>query len=100
MKTEEIDSKVRQITSVLKASGVRRVGVFGSVLRNEERSDSDIDIYLEFGEEQKTYDHLFQVSESLEEVFDRHVDVVTADSLSRHIGPKILATVHYVDIRS
>jgi uncharacterized protein len=48
--------------------GVRRVGVFGSCARGEGRPDSDVDVYVEFEEEKRTYDNFFALHELLEEL--------------------------------
>jgi predicted nucleotidyltransferase len=45
MSKEEIFEK---ITHLLKSRGVRKVAVFGSYVRGEEKPESDIDIIVEF----------------------------------------------------
>lgn len=76
--------------------GVTRYGLFGSFVRNEARADSDIDILVEFDPAQKTFDNFIQLAFYLEDLFGRPVDLITADSLSPYIGPRILQEVEYV----
>ncbi len=38
------------IISFLKKHGAKKIGLFGSVARGEERPDSDIDVLVEFSE--------------------------------------------------
>ena len=45
--------------------GVQRLALFGSVQRNEARSDSDVDVLVEFLPGQKTFDHLLALGELL-----------------------------------
>jgi predicted nucleotidyltransferase len=79
----------------LRKLGARRVGVFGSFARGEARADSDVDVYVEFEDDKRTYDNFFALHELLEEVFGRRVDLVTDKSLSETKARLILPTVRY-----
>ncbi len=78
------------------ALGVKQLGLFGSYLHGDPRPDSDIDLLVEFERGQKTFDNFMQLSFLLEELFDRPVELVTPESLSPYIGPRILEEVLYV----
>jgi hypothetical protein len=52
----------------LLALGARRLGVFGSYARGEERDDSDVDVYVEFDDAKRTYDNFFALHERLEKL--------------------------------
>ena len=71
--------------------GVERLALFGSVVRNEARSDSDVDVLVQFQPGAKTFDHFLALAELLELHLGRPVELVTVDSLSPFIGPRILA---------
>jgi predicted nucleotidyltransferase len=75
----------------IRALGVARLALFGSVLRNEARLDSDVDLLVQFAPGAKTYEHFLALSELLEERLGRHVELVTTEALSPYIGPRILA---------
>jgi predicted nucleotidyltransferase len=75
----------------IRALGVERLALFGSVLRCEARPDSDIDLLVQFSRGAKTYDNFLALSELLEERLGRRVDLVTAEALSPFLGPRILA---------
>ena len=79
----------------LRRLGARRVGVFGSFARGEAGADSDVDVYVEFEEDKRTYDNFFALHELLEQVFGRRVDLVTDKSLSETKAQLILPTVRY-----
>jgi hypothetical protein len=79
----------------LRQLGARRVGVFGSFARGEARVDSDVDVYVEFEEDKRTYDNFFALHELLERVFGRRVDLVTDKSRSETKARLILPTVRY-----
>jgi predicted nucleotidyltransferase len=75
----------------IRALGVARLALFGSVVRNEARPDSDVDVLVQFAPGAKTYDRFLALSELLERRLERRVDLVTTESLSPYIGPRILA---------
>ena len=76
--------------SEIRALGVARLALFGSVLRNQARPDSDVDLLVQFAPGGKTYERFLALSELLEQVLDRRVELVTTESLSPFIGPRIL----------
>lgn len=92
------ESVIAPVKSRLLAAGVQRLGVFGSVARDEAGHDSDVDVLVTFAPQRRTYDDLCEVGDALEEVFHRPVDLVTEDALSRHLAPHILREVRYVDL--
>lgn len=74
----------------IEALGVRRLALFGSVVRGQARVDSDVDVLVEFDEHQKTFRNFMALSFLLEDVLEHRVELVTAESLSPFIGPHIL----------
>lgn len=81
--------------------GVRRCGVFGSFVRDTAiHSQSDVDILVAFEPDQKTFDNFIHLSFFLENLFGRAVDLITVESLSPYIGPRILEEVEYVPLGS
>jgi hypothetical protein len=75
----------------IRALGVERLALFGSVLRGDARPDSDVDLLVQFSPGAKTFDRFLALSELLEERLGRHVELVTTEALSPFIGPRILA---------
>lgn len=86
----DVIERIERLKSQLQAQGVRRLALFGSFARDKQRSDSDIDLLVEFAPGKKTFDRFLAVCELLEETLQRRVEVVTPESLSPHIGPRIL----------
>ena len=84
-------ARLRAIESDVFALGVRRLALFGSVVRNEARPDSDVDVLVEFQPERKSFDRFLALAELLERALERRVEVVTTEALSPFIGPHILA---------
>ena len=82
----------------LRALGVRRLGLFGSFVRGEQKPLSDVDLLIEFDPEMKTFDGFMNLSFLLEDFLGRKVELVTVESLSPYIGPHILEEVEYVSL--
>jgi predicted nucleotidyltransferase len=87
---------IRQHESDIKTFGVRRMGLFGSFVRDQQGKDSDIDILVEFESGLKTFDNFIHLAFFLEDILKRRVELVTPDALSPYIGPHIMKEVEYV----
>jgi len=80
----------------IKALRVKKLGLFGSFVREEQGVESDIDLLVEFEQGKKTFDNFIHLSFFLEDLFKRRVELVTTESLSPYIGPHIISEVEYV----
>ena len=72
---------------------VIRIGVFGSFARGDEGPESDVDIIVELAE--PTFDHYMDLKFRLEEVLQRPVDLVMADTVKPRLKPIIEQEVVY-----
>jgi predicted nucleotidyltransferase len=88
---DEAIRRLQAAESEIRLLGVERLALFGSVLRNEGRADSDVDVLVGFAPGAKSFDHLLALSDLLEERLERSVEVVTTEALSPFLGPRILA---------
>lgn len=75
----------------IRALGVARLALFGSVARDEARANSDVDLLVQFSPGQKSYGRFLELSELLESLLHRRVELVTTEALSPFLGPRILA---------
>lgn len=81
----------------LRKFGIRNVGLFGSHINNEQSSESDIDLLIDFEPEKENFDNFMAVYDLFEHIFkNEKIEVVTKNGLSPYIGPKILEEVQYV----
>jgi predicted nucleotidyltransferase len=92
----ELLFRLAENASQIKAHGVRRLGLFGSFVRDAPNRESDVDLLVEFRPGTKTFDNFMALADLLEELLQRRVELVTAESLSPYIGPRILAEVEDV----
>lgn len=88
---DQARTRVAEASDRIRALGVVRLALFGSVLRGTPRPESDVDVLVSFADGAKTFDHFFTLCELLEEILGRRVELVTTEALSPYIGPKILA---------
>jgi predicted nucleotidyltransferase len=87
---EQVIQRLEQVREQIQAFGVRRIALFGSVVRGEARDGSDVDLLVQFDPERKTLRNFMSLSFLLEERLQRRVELVTTESLSPFIGPHIL----------
>jgi uncharacterized protein len=75
--------------------GVKKIGIFGSFARVEEKEASDIDVLVEFEAGQKTFDHFMDLKFYLEDLYSRKIDLVTVEALRPQLKEDILREVSY-----
>ncbi len=85
------ESKVlfQRIAGYLAERGARRVSVFGSRARDDARSDSDVDILVDFGE-RKSLLELVGMEQELSESIGIGVDLVTEKSVSPFLRERVM----------
>ncbi len=80
---------------VAREYSVKKIGLFGSVARNEETEQSDIDLLVEFSKP-VGFVTFMRLENFLSERLGERVDLVTSDSLKPVIRQDVLAEVIYV----
>ena len=95
---ETVVTLLRERRAEIRALGVKRLGLFGSFVRQQQRADSDVDVLVEFEPDRKSFDSFMTLSFLLEGLLGRRVELVTTEALSPYIGPHILAEVEYVPV--
>ena len=72
---------------------IRKLALFGSILTDRFRPDSDVDVLVEFEPgTQVTFFTLSRLQRELESIFARPVDFVMKDGLKRRIRDSVLAS--------
>lgn len=74
---------------------VREIGVFGSIARGEQTDESDVDILVEFEENQDTFDHYMDLKFYLEELLHQNVDLVISGVIKDAVRKSIVESVKY-----
>lgn len=95
---DQVRARIEANASAIKSFGVKRLGLFGSFVREQQHCQSDVDVLVEFEEGSKTFDNFIELCFFLEDILQRNVELVTPESLSPYIGPSILNEVEYVTL--
>jgi predicted nucleotidyltransferase len=94
MTREEFFTRIAAHRLELARAGVCRLGVFGSVARNEAGPESDVDILVEFEDVPDLYEFA-ALRERLAEILGRPVDLTTPQALRQHLRSRVLGEVRY-----
>ena len=86
----QIDKYKDLIVEILKKHDVKRASLFGSIVRKEMTSESDIDLLVEFLGEKSLLD-LVRLQIELEEKLKLKFDVLTYNSIHPLLKDQILA---------
>ena len=88
----------RHIADFCHRHRIRRLALFGSVLRDDFRPDSDVDVLVEFEPGASAgFLQLAAMEQALSQILHHRVDLRTPAELSRYFREEVLRTaeVHY-----
>ena len=83
-------SRSQELSRICRNFGIRRLCLFGSVLRDEQRPGSDLDILVEFLPGHTPGFAFAQLGDQLSHLFGAAVDLHTPQSLSRYFRHDVL----------
>ena len=86
-----------KIAEFCRRNHIRKLSLFGSVLRDDFRPESDVDVLVEFDPEHVPGLRFFSLEEELSEILGRKVELSTPSFLSRYFRQDVLteAAVQY-----
>jgi len=95
-KKEEVISVLKEKRSdLIQKYHITRIGIFGSVIRDEAGPGSDIDILVDFSDDASLLDHS-GLKIYLEKIFGEPVDVVPERAIRAELRNPILSDVVYI----
>ena len=80
-----------ELATLCRRHRIRRLAVFGSVLRGEQNHSSDLDILVEFDRGATPGLRFITIQDELSAIFRRRVDLNTPTFLSHHFRDRVLA---------
>lgn len=83
--TSKINIDHEQLTGFCRKWRIKRLWLFGSVLREDFNDNSDVDVLYEFEPEQHLGWHILDVEEELVFLLNRKVDFVSEKYLNKRI---------------
>lgn len=82
--SEKILEMIRKEKDRLKRIGVKKIGVFGSFIRDKQNKKSDVDVLVEF--DKITFDNYFLLLALLEKMFKKKVDLIIESDLKPELN--------------
>ena len=89
MTTPQIEIDRAEIEKLCRKFGVRRLSLFGSVIRDDFADDSDVDVLVEFLPHVKVGLSFFSLQGELSRILGRRVDLSTPGFLSARIRDEV-----------
>jgi uncharacterized protein len=84
MNPQNIDLPLADIQSTCKRWKIKELALFGSVLRDDFRSDSDIDLLVTFEPDSKRgLTETLQIQDEFQTLFGRKVDLIVKSAIER-----------------
>ncbi len=97
MNRARIEIPANKIIAFCQQQRIRKLALFGSVLRTDFGPDSDIDVLVEFEPDVRIgYFRFFRIEQELANLLDREVDMFTPDSLKQFAREEALRTCEVV----
>ncbi len=90
MLLDELHAKKDAIQALGGKYGARRIRVFGSVVRGEERPDSDVDFLVDFPRGYDLFRQRLPLTDQLQDLLQRPVELIPEHELNRHIRKQVL----------
>jgi uncharacterized protein len=96
MNRQEVLDRLRENERALRARGVTHAALFGSIARDEQRPDSDIDIMVDLDPAiiVTMFDYA-GLKDHIAGLFEGRVDVVDREALKPRVRPKATADAIY-----
>ncbi|MDI6736179.1 MAG: nucleotidyltransferase family protein [bacterium] len=95
MNKELVKENLFECKKLLKRYGVKKIGVFGSLVRGERKEDSDIDLLVEV-KDIRLLDFV-ELEMKLSEMLGAKVDLVSIKALKPFIKPYIMKEVEFIE---
>jgi len=90
MTLHSIEISRERIAAFCRANGIRRLALFGSILRDDFRPESDVDVLVEFQPGVRVGLAFFRMQDELSSILGRKVDLHTPGSLSKYFRAEVL----------
>ena len=90
MVRSQIDIPEDKIADFCRRNNIRKLSLFGSVLRDDFGPESDVDVLVEFEPGRTPGLAYFAIQEELSEILKRPVDLSTSGWLSRYFRDQVI----------
>ncbi len=95
---EQIFKKIRpHMDTIIKQYNVDVIGIIGSYLKGEQKTDNDLGFYIKFTSANIKSDHINNLKKFLEDVFNLKIDLLIENQLDEKLKPKIIKDVEFIE---
>lgn len=91
MTYHNVQLSAERLAAYCRRHHIRRLSLFGSILRDDFQADSDVDVLVEFEPGHVPGLSFFSIQVELAELLGREVDLHTPASLSKYFRDRVLA---------
>ena len=92
-----LDLPKEQIAEFCRRNAIRKLALFGSILGDDFRPESDVDVLVDFTPEAKVnFFRFVEIQDNLQRMLNREIDLHTAQSLGPRIRSGILASAEVI----
>ena len=95
MRFDEVRQRILDNRRKIRQYGVNRIGFLGSIVRRQERKDSDVDLLVFFDKEKLSFKNYMDLNFYLEDLLHAKVDLLTPEQISPYIMPYIQKEIQY-----
>ncbi|HPD81631.1 MAG TPA: nucleotidyltransferase domain-containing protein [Candidatus Pacearchaeota archaeon] len=95
LNAEKILKKIEKEKEKIRKTGAKKIGLFGSFVKGEQKKKSDIDFLVEF--DKITFNNYFDLLFLLERLFKRKIDLIIEQDLRPELS-YVLEETKYVKI--
>jgi predicted nucleotidyltransferase len=93
MPVSRLDIPLQAVRKLCRHHHIRRLSLFGSVLREDFRPESDVDMLVEFEPGHSPAWDIVRIEEEFSQLFGGHkVDMLNPKYLNRHLKDRILSS--------
>jgi len=86
---------LRKNNDKIREYGIKRIGIFGSYTKGEQKITSDLDVLIEFYEGKKSFDNYMDLLFFLEDLLGLKIDLVIKESIKPGLESNIIGSVVY-----
>jgi predicted nucleotidyltransferase len=96
MDKEKIKKALVANRKILRKYKVSKVGIFGSYAKDKAKKKSDVDLLVEFEEVIDLFEFV-HLTDEVEKVLKRKVNLATPDAIKPYIRPRIMKEVGWIE---
>jgi predicted nucleotidyltransferase len=96
MDKEKIKKALVANRKILRKYKVSKVGIFGSYAKDKAKKKSDVDLLVEFEEVIDLFEFV-HLTDEVEKVLKRKVNLATPDAIKPYIRPRIMKEVEWIE---